>query len=190
MIRIGILGDIGAGKSYVAESFGHPVFNADNEVAGIYRKNKKVFYKLKNNLPKYIKTFPLNKKEISKAILGNNKNLKKIINVVHLEVRRNLSTFIKKNKRKKIIVLDIPLLLENKLNKKKDILIFVQAKKLDIKKRLIKRKNFNQKLLKKFRSIQFPLDYKKKKADFVIKNNFERKSVTSEIKNILNKINK
>ena len=52
MIKIGILGDIGSGKSYVAKSFGYPVFNADYEVAKLYKKNKKIFVKLKQILPK------------------------------------------------------------------------------------------------------------------------------------------
>mgnify|MGYP000562830057 CR=1 FL=1 len=43
MIKIGILGDIGSGKSYVAQNFGYPVFNADYEVAKLYQKDKKVF---------------------------------------------------------------------------------------------------------------------------------------------------
>ena len=42
MIRIGILGDIGSGKSYVARSFGYPVFDADNEVSKLYKKDLKV----------------------------------------------------------------------------------------------------------------------------------------------------
>ena len=54
MIRIGVIGDIGSGKSYVAKQFGYPVFNADVEVAKIYKKNKKCFRKLKKTLPKYI----------------------------------------------------------------------------------------------------------------------------------------
>ena len=55
MIKIGILGDIGSGKSYVAQNFGYPVFNADYEVAKLYQKNKNIFNKLKAKLPKYIK---------------------------------------------------------------------------------------------------------------------------------------
>ena len=53
MIKIGIVGDIGSGKSYVARQFGFPVFNADNEVKKIYKKNKKCFKKLKRTFPKY-----------------------------------------------------------------------------------------------------------------------------------------
>ena len=54
MIRIGIVGDIGSGKSYVAKQFGYPVFNADFEVNKIYKKNKKCFIKLKKIFPNYI----------------------------------------------------------------------------------------------------------------------------------------
>ena len=99
-----------------------------------------------------------------------------------------MNIFLNKNKNKKVIILDIPLLLENKINKKNDILVFVQSKKLDILKRLRKRKNFNSKLLSKFKNIQLPLDYKKKKAQFVIKNDFTKKSVSKSIKKILEDI--
>ena len=188
MIRIGILGDIGSGKSYIARNFGYPVFNADYEVAQIYQKDKNIFNKLKIQLPKYIHSFPIDKKEVSNAILSNKKNLKKIVKIVHFEIRKKLNNFIKSNKNKKIIILDIPLLLENKINKKEDILVFVQSKKSSILKNLKKRKTFNKKLLKKFKEIQLPLNYKKKKSHFIIKNNFTKKSIKNGIKGILKEI--
>jgi dephospho-CoA kinase len=188
MIRIGILGDIGSGKSYIARNFGYPVFNADYEVAQIYQKDKNIFNKLKIQLPKYIHSFPIDKKEVSNAILSNKKNLKKIVKIVHFEIRKKLNNFIKSNKNKKIIILDIPLLLENKINKKEDILVFVQSKKSSILKNLKKRKTFNKKLLKKFKEIQLPLNYKKKKSHFIIKNNFTKKSIKDGIKDILKEI--
>ena len=119
MIRLGILGDIGSGKSYVAKKFGYPVFNADLEVAKIYKKNKKCFKKLKKTLPNYVTSFPIKKNQISRSIIDNKKNLKKIIKIIHPEVRSSMNLFLKKNKNKKFIVLDIPLLLESKINKKK-----------------------------------------------------------------------
>ena len=185
MIKIGILGNIGSGKSFVAKSFGYPVFNADDEVSKIYKKEKKIFLKLKKVLPKYIHSFPINKKEVLSAILANENNLKKIVKIIHLEVRKKLNIFLKN---KRIVILDIPLLLENKINKKDDILLYVQSKRSDILKRLIKRKNFNKKLINKFKNLQLPLDYKKKKSHYIIKNNFTKKSVKKEVKVILNKI--
>ena len=57
-----------------------------------------------------------------------------------------------------------------------------------ILKRLKKRPNFNQQILNKFKSIQLPLDYKKRKSDFIIINNFTKKSVKRDINIILKKI--
>ena len=188
MKRIGILGDIGSGKSYIANNFGYPVFNADKEVGKIYKKDKKVFLKLKKILPKYIESYPINKNEITDAILANKKNLKKIIKIVHSEVRKRMNFFLRKNKNKKAIILDIPLLLENKINKKNDVLIFIDANKKNILKKLKKRKNFNSKLFYKFKKIQLPLAIKKQKSHFIIKNNFTKNSIKKDIKVVLNKI--
>ena len=98
MKRIGILGDIGSGKSYVARKFGYPVFDADQEVHKIYKKEKS-FFKIKKSITHDFSTFPLNKNEISNAIVVNDKNLKKIVKVIHPEIRKKLNIFINKNKR-------------------------------------------------------------------------------------------
>ena len=188
MIRIGILGDIGSGKSYIAQNFGCPVFNADYEVTKLYQRNKNVFNKLKIKLPKYIHSFPVEKMEITNAILANKNNLKKIVKIVHVEIRKKLNNFLKKNKNKKIVILDIPLLLENKINKKDDLLVYVQSDRSDILKRLKKRKNFNYKILKKFKKLQLPITRKKQKSHFIIKNEFTKKSVNNAIKSILREI--
>ena len=68
MIRIGILGDIGSGKSHAAKQFGYPVFNADFEVKKLYKKSKKCYRKLQRTLPKYIFSFPI-KKSVPRNIL-------------------------------------------------------------------------------------------------------------------------
>ena len=188
MIRVGILGSVGSGKSYVAKNFGYPIFNADLEVGKLYKKNRKIFNKLNKILPNYIYSFPVNKNEMSKAILANKSNLKKIVKIVHWEVKKKMNIFLKKNKKKKLVILDIPLLLENKINKKSDILVFVQSKKIDISKRLKKRKNFNSKLLRRFRNIQLSTEFKKKKSKFIIKNDFTKKSVNNAIKKIIKEI--
>ncbi len=188
MIRIGILGDIGSGKSFVAKSFGCPVFNADNEVGKLYKKNRKIFTKLNKALPKYITQFPIKKEEVTKTILANKNNLRKIIKIIHPEIRKKMNIFLKKNKKSKLIILDIPLLLENKINKRKDILIFVQSNKTEILKRLKKRQNFNSKIINRFRKIQLPLDYKRKKSNFIIKNNFTNQLIKNQIRYILNQI--
>ena len=188
MIRIGILGEIGSGKSYVARNFGYPVFDADYEVSKIYKRDKKLFYKLNKKLPKNIYSFPIDKKQISDAILKKKSNLKIIIKIVHKEIRKKFKLFLNKNKNKKIIIMDIPLLLENKINNKTDILIFIESKKSDRLKRLKKRINFNKKLFNEFKKIQLKVGYKKSKSNFIIKNDFTKNKIKISIKKILKKI--
>ena len=99
-----------------------------------------------------------------------------------------MNKFIKKNKNKKFVILDIPLLMENKINTHKDILIFVDAKKNDINKKIKKRKNFNFKIVKKLKKVQLPVEFKKKQSDFIIKNNFKSNYVKKNVKKIMEKI--
>ena len=188
MIRIGIVGDIGSGKSYVARKFGFPVFDADFEVSKIYKKSRKCFKKLKKTFPKHIFSFPIKRKELSQAVAKDKNNVKKINKIVHPEVRLRMNKFLNKNKKKKAVVLDVPLLLEGRINKKKDILVFVEAKKKEINIRLKKRSNFNSKILKKLKKLQLPLETKKKKSNFILKNNFKSLSVKKNVKILKNKI--
>tara|TARA_Y100000590_G_scaffold208325_1_gene236005 strand:- start:2178 stop:2756 length:579 start_codon:yes stop_codon:yes gene_type:complete len=188
MIRIAVVGDIGSGKSYVARQFGYPVFDADVEVNKLYRKNKKCYIKLKKALPNYINSFPIKKTKLSSAIMSDKNNLKKIIKIIHPEVRKRMKNFVRKNKNKKIVILDIPLLMENKINKKGDIIIFVDAKKKVIEKRLKRRGNFNPKIVKKLKKFQLSLEIKKKRSNFIIKNNFKTNSIKKSVKVILRKI--
>jgi len=188
MIRIAVLGDIGSGKSYVARQFGYPVFNADSEVFKLYKKSRKCYVRLKKALPNYVTSFPVKKNNLSKAVMSNKNILKNIIKIIHPEVRKKLNAFEKKNKRKKIIILDIPLIMENKINKKNDILIFVDAKKKEINKRLKKRDNFNLKIVKKLKKFQLPIESKRKKSNFIIKNNFKSNSIKKNVKRILKEI--
>ena len=188
MIVLGILGDIGSGKSFVSKQFKCPIFSADFEVNKIYRKSKICYKKLKNKLPEYIKTYPIEKTELTRAVLANKYNLKKIVSVVHPLVRKKMNNFLKQNSKKKLVVLDIPLLLENNLNKKKNILIFVDSKKTEINAHLKKRKNYNRKIIENLRKLQKPIPYKKKLSTYIIKNDFKLLTVKKRVKFIKKRI--
>ena len=194
MIKIGMVGDIGSGKSFVAKQFGYPIFNADTEVAKIYKTEKSCFLKLKKKLPKYINSYPIKKNELGRAILKNKNNLKKIVNIVHPLVRKRMNNFLKKNYKYKMVVLDIPLLIENKMYDKNFVLIFIKAKKSHINKKLKERSNYNKVLIKNFRKLQTSIKIKKKLSHYIIKNNFKlsniKKNVTFVKKQILNDRNR
>ena len=188
MIRAAVIGGIGSGKTFVAKLFKCPVFNADDEVRKIYKTSKLCFNKLKNILPSYIKSFPIKKNELVKAIIKDKKNLKKISYIVHPLVRKKLNFFLKKNKKQKLVLLDIPLLIENNLNKKGDILIFIQSRKSIILNRLKKRPNFNEKVLRKLKDNQALESKKKRLASYIIDNNYSANVMKKKIKLIKNKI--
>ena len=99
-----------------------------------------------------------------------------------------MNSFLKKNKKQTVIILDVPLLLENKIKIKNMIFVFVDAKKRDILTRLNKRKGFDRKIFKKLKEIQLPLDHKKRKSHFIIKNYYTKKYIRKSVKNILKKI--
>ena len=188
MIKIGILGDIGSGKSFIAKQFRYPIFDADKEVRQIYKNDKSCYKKIKKKFPRFIKSKTIKKNELGFVIKANKKNLKKISNIVHPIVRKRMNLFFKKNKHKQMVILDIPLLVENKLYDKEFFLIFVQSKINEINKRLKKRPFYNKNIINDLRKSQKPLSYKKKISNYVIKNNFKPLSLRKEIKKIKRKI--
>ena len=168
--------------------FGYPVFNADYEVKLIYKKNRKCFNKLKKKLPKFIKTFPIKKKELISAVISNKKNLKLISSIVHPIVREKMKKFLMKNRKRKMIIFDIPLLIENKLYRKKDVIIFIESKNSKVLARLKKRPFFNKKLIKSLKGNQVMLSKKKKLADYVIDNSFSANVMKRKVKQIKKEI--
>ena len=154
-----MMGGIGSGKSFIAKLFNYPVFNADAQVRLIYRNDKDCY-----------------------------KKLKKISSVVHPIVRKKMKNFLEKNKNHKMVILDIPLLIENKLNKKGDILVYVKSDKNTVLKRLKKRRNFNIKLIKSLRDNQDLLLKKRKLSNYTVENNFSTNIMRKKIKILKEKI--
>ena len=191
MIKICVVGEIGSGKTYVSRLFAgkkYPLFNADEEVSKIYSTNKKVFNKLKKIFPRLVTTFPINKLELIKIVLSSINNLKKIIKIIHPEVRKKMNLFLKKNKSKKVVILDIPLLLENKLNQETDVIIFVEANKNLLQKNLEKRIGYNKKIIEMLKKIQLTKEEKKLAADIVVENNFNPQNTRLRVKQVLDRI--
>ena len=188
MIRIGVIGDIGSGKTFIAKLFKKPIFNADEEVKLIYRNNRDCFNNLKKKIPKFIKSFPIRKNELVEAISNDKRNLIKISSVVHPFVRKKMKIFLKKNRKENMVILDVPLLIENKLNKKKDILIFIKSNQSNILKRLKKRTNFNEKVLKSLKKNQSSVLEKKKLSNYVVDNNYSPNIMKKKINKLKNKI--
>ena len=190
MRRIALVGDIGSGKTFFSKLFRYPIFNADLVVSNLYKKDKFLFRRVKKKFPDKVSNFPLKKEELLKIILQKQKNLDVLGEIIHPIVRKKMKNFFKKNKKKKFVVLDVPLFLENRLNTKRDIIIFVDANKKKIKQKLNRRKNNNPKLINILRRNQLPAKLKKKKSTYVIKNNFVINTAKKKVKSIIKEISK
>ena len=188
MIRVCLMGTIGSGKSFISKLFNCPVFNADKEVNNIYKNSKDCFIKLEKKIPKFIKSFPIRKSELKKAISTDSRNLKLISSIVHPIVRNNLSIFLQKKKNSKMIVLDIPLLVENKLYSKGDVLIFIKTSKSKIINRIKKRRNYDKKIINKLKKNQTALQKKMKLANYIVDNNSPSNVMKNKIKNLRKRI--
>ena len=190
MIKICVVGSIGSGKTYISKLLAgkkFPIFNADEEVSNVY-KQKSIFVKLKKTLSKYIASYPIDKQELIQAISSNQNNLKKIIKIVHPEVRKKMQLFLQKNKNKKVVIMDIPLLLENKLHEPEDVIICIDANQKLLDAKLKQRPSYNKKMISILRKIQLPIEEKKLLADFVLVNNYNKKTMQLRVKELLGRI--
>ena len=190
MIKVGILGSVGSGKSFVANIFkelGFNIFSADQVVSQIYERNKNInkkisiFFKLKLNRGK------INKNELRDTLKKNPKKFKYLNKIIHPIVRKKLILFLSKYKKTKLVVLDVPLLIENKMFNFVDIFIFVKTKPNIFKIRIKKRKNLDKQFLKLLENQQADEKIKKSYADFTVDNSTKDK-VKLQVKKILDKI--
>ena len=107
--------------------------------------------------------------------------------IIHPLVRREIRIFSSKNKKKKLLIFEIPLLVESKLMKNYDKIIFVNSRKDLRLKRYLKRKN-NEKIFNVLNKRQLPPAKKIKFCDYVINNNGSLKLLKKNIENIMNKL--
>ena len=190
MIKVGILGGVGSGKSFVSNIFkdlGFNIFSADQIVSQIYERNKNInkkiskFFKLKLNQGR------INKNELRDSLKKKPKNFKYLNKIIHPIVRKQLILFLSKYKKNKLVVLDIPLLVENKMFNFVDIFIFVKTKSAIFKIRVKKRRNLDKQFLKLLENQQADEKIKKSYADFTVDNSTKSK-VKLQVKKILDKI--
>lgn len=168
---VGITGIPGSGKStllHLFEKQGFPVFNSDEVVKQLYKKEV-VLKEIKKNFPKFFSGGFFLKEEFSNYVFSSKKALQKLEKILHPRVLKELLKFKKKNK-KNIAFAEVPLLFEKKLEKLFDFTICVTRNKNEALKSFAREKGISLEEAKKRASFQLPLAVKRKKADFVVKN--------------------
>ena len=192
---IAITGGIGSGKSTFCSELkdkGFKIHSSDEQVAKIYKNPEKEFvsYLHTIGLSKSISKKNIDKKIISKIIFENKQIRKKLELYIFKIVRKKRSDFIKKEKQKKtkLIFIDIPLLFENNLEKQFNKVISIIASKRVRLKRLKKTRKMTENQFKNITRSQTSDVIRKKKSDYVIYNNSTLKDYKIKINKLISKL--
>jgi dephospho-CoA kinase len=190
MVRVGILGSVGSGKTFVANIFkelSFNIFSADNEVANIYKNNKAVNKKIAKFFKLKLYKGKINKQDLRDLLKKYPKKFKFLNKTIHPIIRKRLAIFLSRFKKNKLVVLDVPLLVENKMLNFVDILVLVKTRSNSFLSRIKKRKNLDKQFLNILKKQQVSEKIKETYADFIIYNSSKNK-VKLQVKNIIDKI--
>jgi dephospho-CoA kinase len=190
MVRVGILGSVGSGKTFIANIFkelSFNIFSADSEVANIYKNNKTVNRKIAKFFKLKLYKGKINKQDLRDSLKKKPKKFKFLNKIIHPIVIKRLAIFLSRFKKNKLVVLDIPLLVENKMLNFVDILVLVKTRSNSFLSRIKKRKNLDKQFLNILKKQQVSEKIKETYADFIIYNSSKNK-VKLQVKNIIDKI--
>ena len=192
MIKIGLTGSIGMGKTETGKIFselGFPIYNADDVVHKLYEAGQKGAEKIKEAFPNSINSDgSVNRESLSAEVLGNADKIRALESIIHPLVGEDREIFFQENADSPAVVLDIPLLFETGGEKFVDIVVVVDAP-VDIQEeRVLSRPNMTKEKLEKIIAEQIPNDIKKEKADFVVDTSVSIEDAKLQVINILEKI--
>ena len=190
---VGLTGGIASGKTTIVNFLKKKrlaIHDSDTVVKNIYSKPPPSFIKYlkKIKLGGTLKGLKINKAAICDEIFNNPNKRKKLEKYIHKEVKKSRDRFIKKHKKSKIVLLDIPLLFENKLEKICDYTILFFAPLKIRKLRALRRKGMNKIILEKIIKSQLRDTIKKRKADFIISTSIKKNNTIDKISKIINLI--
>ena len=185
MRKIGITGSLASGKTTASKILSQrkgPLFSADDFVKKLYKKKS-----FKNRV---LNDFRIKNKKNIKAILRNMiindiSHLHRLERIIHPLVRKEMRAFIKKNKKRKLLFFEIPLLIESNLTKYFDTIIFIKAKKSTRLKRF-KLKGGTKIFFEKLNKKQLTDSKKIKLSNHVVVNESNKEVLKNRLLAILN----
>ena len=192
MIKIGLTGSIGMGKTETGKIFselGFPIYNADDVVHKLYESGQKGAEKIKEVFPDSINSDgSVNRESLSVEVLGNVEKIRVLESIIHPLVGEDREIFFEENVDSPAVVLDIPLLFETGGEKFVDIVVVVDAPADIQEERVLSRPNMTKEKLEKIIAEQIPNDIKKEKADFVVDTSVSIEDAKLQVIKILKKI--
>ena len=190
MIVVGLTGGIASGKSFVTKylhTLKFPVHESDGVITNLYNSYDKNFvnFLFKNGFKNSLLKRKINKETIREEIF-NKKEKKTILEkYLHNEVRKKRNIFLKNNKKKEIVFLDIPLLFENKLETKCDIVCSTIAPLHIREKRALQRAGMKKKIFKQIIKNQVKDKERKEKSDYLINTTLTQTKTCLQVDNII-----
>ena len=182
MKKVGITGGIGSGKSTLSKYLkknGYPLHDADAFVSKLYEKPNKTFLTILKGFGdnKIIKDKKINKKVVAKNIFVKKEKKNKLEKYIHKKIKEDRNRFIKKQIKlnKKVVFFDIPLLLENLLEKNFDFVLCLISTRAKRSKRIMRNKKFSTKVLNQIFKNQTSDKERRSRSDIIITNNKTKK---------------
>lgn len=174
MLKIGVTGGIGSGKSLVCEMFqllGVPVYNADEQAKKLINSDPQIIDTLtkKYGSDIYSKGV-IDKKRLAGIIFNNKEELKFVNETIHPRVFAHFDEWLELNHHHKYIIKEAALLFESGSYKDLDKVILVAAPEEIKIKRVVERDKTNEKAVKKIIESQMSENEKQQKSNYIINN--------------------
>ena len=191
MLKIGITGGIGVGKTYVSniiEKMGYPVFYADQTAKDLVKSDYKLIESIKKEFGHDIfLNEKIDSKKLSNIVFGDSNALNKLNSIIHPFVFEKFVEWCKNQKNQKIVFKEAAILFESKSNLDLDKVICVSADKKIRIDRIKLRDGRSENEINQIISKQMDQLEKEKLSDFIIKNN-GKESILLQLTNILNNL--
>lgn len=188
---IGLTGGIGTGKSSAVEYFikyGAIVIDAD-KISKNVTDSKEIIEKIEKEFGKeYINNGKIERKKLRKHVFSNKEELVKLNNITHPVIIEKIKNEIEKNRNKKLVIVDVPLLFETGLEVIVEKVILISAPFEVQLSRIIARDNIDYESALNAIKAQMPLKEKIKKADFIIENGGTKEELADKIYDFISKI--
>ena len=188
---IGITGSIACGKSLVSNYLrekGYTIIDAD-KIGHMALENDEVKKQLVNKFGKSIlKNNEVNRVTLGKLVFENNENLKELNNIIHPQIRKNISEQIQVHKNEKLVFVDVPLLFEAKFDDLVEKIIVISLDEKIQLERLMNRNSLSKEEAVQRIKSQIPVREKEKLGDYVVDNSFTQENTYSQVDRILEKL--
>jgi dephospho-CoA kinase len=188
MIKLGLTGSIGMGKSTVARMFaeeGVPVFDADAVVHELQGPGGALVAEIEAHFPGTTSSVGVNRTALAEAVLGESEKLRRLEGIIHPAVAREREAFLAANKGAPLVLLDIPLLFEKGGWDQLDRIAVVSAPAEMQRERVLARPGMTADKFERIVALQMPDADKRARADYVIPTGVELATTRAAVRAII-----